>query len=171
MERKDILERKEDILHWMEEERPKVWIAKQLNCSQTTLNIYFEFFVFMLHNILLSDRDDHFGRAITSTGRVRVAILVSGPVTAVREWFIDGNRFAIHSFMLWSWVDTGHPDLFHCLLDAVCFRLLRGLSCRRPSGSSQGKHPPEGDGVLVLTDFKDMGRRVFLILIVVNGFL
>lgn len=42
MERKDILERREDILHWIEEERPKVWIAKQLNCSQTTLSIYLE---------------------------------------------------------------------------------------------------------------------------------
>lgn len=38
--RRDILERKEDILKWIEEEQPKHFICKQLNCKQETLNSY-----------------------------------------------------------------------------------------------------------------------------------
>ena len=38
--RTDILERKEEILHWIEEERPKAYIAQQLQCKQETLNSY-----------------------------------------------------------------------------------------------------------------------------------
>ena len=42
MNRNDILNREEEILQWIEEEKPKAWIAKQLNCSPGTLNIYLE---------------------------------------------------------------------------------------------------------------------------------
>ena len=38
--RKDILERKDEILQWIAEEKPKVWIAQQLQCKQETLNNY-----------------------------------------------------------------------------------------------------------------------------------
>lgn len=38
--RTDILERKEDILRWIEEERPKAYMSQQLNCKQETLNRY-----------------------------------------------------------------------------------------------------------------------------------
>lgn len=38
--RNDILERKNEIMIWIQEERPKVWIAKMLNCKQETLNNY-----------------------------------------------------------------------------------------------------------------------------------
>ena len=38
--RSDILEKKELILSWIEEERPKRWMAQQLNCKQETLNSY-----------------------------------------------------------------------------------------------------------------------------------
>lgn len=38
--RTDILERKDEILQWIEEEQPKVFIAKQLGCKQETLNSY-----------------------------------------------------------------------------------------------------------------------------------
>jgi len=31
--RTDILERKEEILYWIEEERPKAYIAQQLQCK------------------------------------------------------------------------------------------------------------------------------------------
>lgn len=40
MPRTDILERKQEILQWIREQKPKVWIAKQLNCKQQTLNTY-----------------------------------------------------------------------------------------------------------------------------------
>ena len=40
--RTDILERKEDILQWIREERPKSYMCQQLNCKQTTLNSYLE---------------------------------------------------------------------------------------------------------------------------------
>lgn len=40
MPRTDILERKEDILKWIAEERPKYYIAQQLKCKQETLNSY-----------------------------------------------------------------------------------------------------------------------------------
>ena len=40
MPRNDILSRKEEILQWIEEERPKCWIAEQLQCKQETLNNY-----------------------------------------------------------------------------------------------------------------------------------
>lgn len=40
--RTDILERKEEILQWIEEEQPKCYIAKQLNCKPETLNTYLE---------------------------------------------------------------------------------------------------------------------------------
>lgn len=38
--RTDILERKEEILQWIEEEKPKTYIAQQLQCKQSTLNSY-----------------------------------------------------------------------------------------------------------------------------------
>lgn len=38
--RKDILERKEDILNWVSENKPKIYICNQLNCKQDTLNDY-----------------------------------------------------------------------------------------------------------------------------------
>ena len=40
MPRTDILERKEDILKWIAEERPKCYMAQQLKCKQETLNSY-----------------------------------------------------------------------------------------------------------------------------------
>lgn len=40
MPRTDILERKEDILKWIEEERPKCYMCEQLGCKQETLNKY-----------------------------------------------------------------------------------------------------------------------------------
>ena len=40
--RTDILERKEEILQWIQEEKPKVWISQQLKCKQHTLNSYLE---------------------------------------------------------------------------------------------------------------------------------
>lgn len=38
--RTDILEKKEEILKWIEEERPKSYICQQLNCKPETLNSY-----------------------------------------------------------------------------------------------------------------------------------
>lgn len=38
--RTDILERKNEILQWIEEEQPKCYICKQLGCKQDTLNSY-----------------------------------------------------------------------------------------------------------------------------------
>ena len=38
--RTDILARKNEILQWIEEEQPKCYICKQLNCKQETLNSY-----------------------------------------------------------------------------------------------------------------------------------
>ena len=38
--RTDILERKEEILQWIEEEQPKCYICQQLGCKQDTLNSY-----------------------------------------------------------------------------------------------------------------------------------
>ena len=40
--RTDIIERKNEILQWIQEERPKCWIATQLQCKQETLNRYLE---------------------------------------------------------------------------------------------------------------------------------
>lgn len=40
MPRLDILERKEDILKWIEEEQPKAYMCQQLSCKQETLNKY-----------------------------------------------------------------------------------------------------------------------------------
>lgn len=40
MPRLDILERKEDILKWINEERPKAYMCKELSCKQETLNKY-----------------------------------------------------------------------------------------------------------------------------------
>lgn len=40
--RTDILERKEEILQWIAEEKPKVWISQQLKCKQHTLNAYLQ---------------------------------------------------------------------------------------------------------------------------------
>ena len=42
MPRLDILERKDDILQWIQEEQPKAYICKQLNCKQETLNKYLD---------------------------------------------------------------------------------------------------------------------------------
>ena len=39
-QRTDILERKVDILQWIEEGQPKTYIAQQLNCKIDTLNSY-----------------------------------------------------------------------------------------------------------------------------------
>lgn len=38
--RTDILERKEEILQWIEEEQPKCYMCQQLQCKQETLNSY-----------------------------------------------------------------------------------------------------------------------------------
>lgn len=38
--RTDILERKEEILLWIKDNKPKVYIAKQIGCKQHTLNQY-----------------------------------------------------------------------------------------------------------------------------------
>ena len=38
--RADILERKQEILQWIEDEQPKSYICKQLGCKQETLNNY-----------------------------------------------------------------------------------------------------------------------------------
>ena len=38
--RTDILERKEDILQWIEENQSKAFMAKELHCKQETLNNY-----------------------------------------------------------------------------------------------------------------------------------
>ena len=38
--RTDILERKEDILNWIKEEKSKSYIAAQLRCKPSTLNNY-----------------------------------------------------------------------------------------------------------------------------------
>ena len=38
--RTDILERKPEILQWIDEQQPKCWIAQQLGCKQETLNSY-----------------------------------------------------------------------------------------------------------------------------------
>lgn len=38
--RTDIIERKEEILQWIKEEKSKAFISKQLNCKQETLNSY-----------------------------------------------------------------------------------------------------------------------------------
>lgn len=38
--RTDILERKNEILQWIEEEQPKCYICQQLGCKQDTLNSY-----------------------------------------------------------------------------------------------------------------------------------
>lgn len=40
--RTDILEQKEQILQWIQEERPKSYICKQLHCKPETLNSYLE---------------------------------------------------------------------------------------------------------------------------------
>ena len=40
MARLDILERKQDILQWIEEEQPKSYMCKQLACKPETLNAY-----------------------------------------------------------------------------------------------------------------------------------
>ena len=40
--RTDILERKEEILQWIQEERTKTYICQQLKCKQETLNTYLE---------------------------------------------------------------------------------------------------------------------------------
>ena len=40
--RTDILEKREDILTWIDENRSKAFIAKELNCKQDTLNKYLE---------------------------------------------------------------------------------------------------------------------------------
>lgn len=42
MPRIDILERKDEILQWIEEHQSKAFIAKQLNCKPTTLNNYLD---------------------------------------------------------------------------------------------------------------------------------
>jgi len=42
MSRTDILERKEDILKWIEENQPKAFICRQLNCKPETLNSYLD---------------------------------------------------------------------------------------------------------------------------------
>lgn len=38
--RTDILKRKNEILQWISEERPKCYICQQLGCKQETLNSY-----------------------------------------------------------------------------------------------------------------------------------
>lgn len=43
LRRKDILQRKEKILKWIEEKQPKSYICKQLNCKPETLNSYLKY--------------------------------------------------------------------------------------------------------------------------------
>ena len=38
--RKDILERKQEILQWIEQNQSKAFMCKELNCKQETLNKY-----------------------------------------------------------------------------------------------------------------------------------
>ena len=38
--RKDIIDKKQEILIWIEENRPKLWIAKELKCKIDTLDSY-----------------------------------------------------------------------------------------------------------------------------------
>lgn len=38
--RQDILEKREQILQWIEEEQPKSYICQQLHCKPETLNSY-----------------------------------------------------------------------------------------------------------------------------------
>ena len=40
--RTDILEQKEQILKWIEEEQPKAFMCRQLHCKPETLNSYME---------------------------------------------------------------------------------------------------------------------------------
>lgn len=40
MRRADILQRKEDILKWIEEKKPKAYMCKELRCKAETLNSY-----------------------------------------------------------------------------------------------------------------------------------
>ncbi len=40
--RTDILERKQDILNWIEQNKSKAFICKELNCKQETLNRYLQ---------------------------------------------------------------------------------------------------------------------------------
>lgn len=40
--RTDILERKEEILQWIQENQSKAFISKELKCKQSTLNLYLE---------------------------------------------------------------------------------------------------------------------------------
>ena len=40
--RTDILERKNEILQWIEEEQTKSYICQQLNCKNDTLNTYLQ---------------------------------------------------------------------------------------------------------------------------------
>lgn len=42
MRRTDILERKEDILRWIDEHQSKAYICRQLHCKPETLNSYLE---------------------------------------------------------------------------------------------------------------------------------
>lgn len=42
MKRTDILERKEDILRWIDEHQSKAYICRQLHCKPETLNSYLE---------------------------------------------------------------------------------------------------------------------------------
>jgi DNA-binding CsgD family transcriptional regulator len=42
MPRLDILDRKEEILNWIEEHQSKAFIAKELKCKPSTLNSYLE---------------------------------------------------------------------------------------------------------------------------------
>jgi len=40
--RTDILERKEDILRWIEQDKPKAYICRKIKCKQETLNSYLD---------------------------------------------------------------------------------------------------------------------------------
>lgn len=40
MRRTDILDRKEDILNWIEQHRPKAFMCRELKCKPDTLNFY-----------------------------------------------------------------------------------------------------------------------------------
>lgn len=42
MARTDILAHKQEIMQWIKEQKPKSWIAAQLNCKQQTLNTYLQ---------------------------------------------------------------------------------------------------------------------------------
>ena len=80
--RKDILERKEEILQWIAEKQPKCYIAQQLKCKQETLNNYLKIM------------------GIEYAGQQNKKGQQKGPNTyRSAQYYID-NNIAIHSYRL-----------------------------------------------------------------------